>query len=316
MQQAADGQRSDESKPANPPAGTAPARSCAWCGTPFDERSQARPGRRRCAVCGVWTTDPWPTEEELERAYGPWYRPEAGRFSGLGDVVLRRLRGRLARRIDRVAPPGPVLDVGAGDGALVDALRAAGRESVGLERRAARRDFIEGDLAEVSGEWATVVFWHSLEHLQAPREALGQAARLLQPGGLLVVAIPNSASWQARAFGDRWFALDIPRHLVHVPARALLDGIRAAGLSVERVSYVRAGQAVFGWLHGLVDLLPGHPSLYDAIRRPEARSGPMSAPQRAFALIAASLLSPVAAACAAAEAAARRGGGVYVEARR
>jgi len=28
---------------------------------------------------------------------------------------------------------------------------------------------------------------------------------------------------------------------------------------------------VFGWVHGLVGKLPGHPDLYDAIRRSEAR---------------------------------------------
>src|SRR5205814_1029208 len=80
-------------------------------------------GRIRCPVCGVATTDPWPTPEELERAYADWYRPERGRFSGPGDALLRRSRGALAGRLDQVAPSGRVLDVGAGDGTLVDALK-------------------------------------------------------------------------------------------------------------------------------------------------------------------------------------------------
>ena len=74
-------------------------------------------------------------------------------------------------------------------------------------------------------------------------------------------------------FGDRWFALDLPRHLVHVPAPALLARLRVARpAAVQRVSYLRGGQVVFGWLHGLVGALPCHPDLYDAIRRPEARA--------------------------------------------
>jgi hypothetical protein len=63
-----------------------------------------------CSHRGVANTDPWPTEAELDAAYRSWYRPASGRFSGIGDAVLRRTRSRLARRLDRIAPPGPVLD--------------------------------------------------------------------------------------------------------------------------------------------------------------------------------------------------------------
>ena len=284
------------------------AETCAWCGASLAD-GERLPGRVRCARCGVATTSPWPTETELEAAYAGSYRPAGGRFSGPGDRVLRAARASLARRLDELAPPGPVLDVGAGEGVLVGALAARGRETRGLERE-------DGEVWEVDGEWAGVVFWHSLEHLPSPGRALDHAAGLLADRGVLVVAIPNAESLQARAFGDRWLALDPPRHLVHVPARALLRRLRSAGLRVERVSHLRGGQVVFGWLHGLVGLLPGRPDLYDAIRRPAARRRPMGPATRAATLAAAALLLPLAAAAALAEAAARRGGSVYVEARR
>lgn len=292
-----------------------PPLACAWCAAPLGPGA-APGGRTVCSACGVATTTPWPTDAELEAAYGGSYRPDAGRFSGPGDAVLRRLRGRLARRLDRRAPAGPILDVGAGDGALVDALARRGREAVGLEREARGERIRAGEIADVDGEWAAIVFWHSLEHLRAPGAALDRAAGLLAPGGILAVAVPNADSLQARAFGDRWLALDLPRHLVHVPARALLERLRAAGLRIERVSHLRGGQVLFGWLHGLVGLLPGAPDLYDAIRRPAARRRPLSPAARAAALAAGALALPVAAAGALAEVAARRGGSVYVEARR
>ncbi len=179
-------------------------------------------GRTLCRGCGVATTDPWPTDAELEQAYADWYRPSEGRFSGPGDALLRRSRATLARRLADVAPPGRVLDVGAGDGVLLDALRASGREALGIERRSDRPDVVDAELAELEEGWAAVVFWHSLEHLPDPAGALREAARLLRPGGLLVVAVPNAASLQARVFGDRWLALDLPRHLTHIPARGAL----------------------------------------------------------------------------------------------
>lgn len=291
-------------------------RACAWCGRQIDSTDIRVAGRVLCSGCDVANTDPWPTEDELNAAYGSWYRPSSGRFSGLGDAILRLTRGRLARRLDRIAPPGPVLDVGAGDGVLLDALAARGRRAVGLEREATRQDVRAAAMSDVDGEWAAIVFWHSLEHLPNPGEDVERAAGLLTPEGVLVIAVPNAASLQAQLFGDRWFALDLPRHLVHLPAVALTGRLRSLGLNVERVSYWRGGQVVFGWLHGFVGALPGRPDLYDAIRRPDARRRAISAPARILVLTAAALLAPIAAIAAAGEVAARRGGTVYVECRR
>jgi SAM-dependent methyltransferase len=293
-----------------------PASQCAWCGHRFDDADDRRTGRVWCARCRVATTSPWPTSAQLDEAYGSWYRPTGGRFAGLGDAVLRRARGSLAGRLHRILPPGPVLDVGAGDGTLVEAFVRHGRDAVGLEPHASGPRIRAAEIEEMSGDWAAVIFWHSLEHLRRPAEALSHAARLLVPGGLLVVAMPNAASLQARAFGDRWFALDLPRHLVHLSPAPLLSKIEALGLRVERVSYLRGGQVVFGWIHGLVGLLPGQPDLYEVIRRGDARRSAQSPARRCYALAASGAAIPLALAATAVEVAARSGGTVYVQARR
>jgi SAM-dependent methyltransferase len=264
----------------------------------------------------VATTSPWPTDDQLDAAYGDWYRPADGRFGTVGDALLRRTRSSLAKRIDRLAPPGRVLDVGAGDGTLVAALRARGRDAIGLERHAHGPHLQPGELADVTGSWAAIVFWHSLEHLREPSDSLAHAARLLAPGGLLVVALPNIASRQAARFGDRWLALDLPRHLVHVTDTALFAKLDQVGLRLARVSYLRGGQVAFGWAHGFVAELPGHWDLYDAIRSPDARTAPMSGLTRMLALLAAALVAPAALVATAVEVIGRRGGTVYAEARK
>jgi SAM-dependent methyltransferase len=210
-----------------------------------------------------------------------------------------------------------VLDVGAGDGTLLDALRRHGRDALGLELVSTRPDIRAADVEDLPDDerdFAAIVFWHSLEHLRRPSSALARAAELLAPRGVLVVAVPNSDSLQARLFGDRWLALDLPRHLVHLPASALSERLEQLGLRVTRTSHLRGGQVVFGWLHGLVGLLPGRPDLYDAIRRPDARRAALNPAARAAVIAAGAALTPVAAAGALAEALARRGGSIYVEA--
>src|SRR3954469_10261752 len=303
---------------AHAPTADLPATICAWCRADLPEHASRHGGRVRCERCGAATTDPWPSERTLAQAYEGWYRPSGGRFAGPGDAILKRSRGALARRLAQQAPPGEVLDVGAGDGTLLDALRRHGRSAVGLELVATRPDIEAADIADIPSErrFAAIVFWHSLEHLPRPADALARAADLLAPGGVLVIAVPNSDSLQARLFGDRWLALDLPRHLVHLPAGALTQGLEELGLKTPRRSHLRGGQVVFGWLHGLTGTLPGHPDLYDAIRRPEARRAAIPGRRRAATLAAATALVPVAAAAALGEAAVRRGGSIYVEARR
>jgi SAM-dependent methyltransferase len=311
-------------KPRHAPTGGAEggfvaATACVWCEAPFDDAAERLRGRTRCGHCGAATTDPWPSEAALAAAYGTWYWPASGRrFTSIGDGLLRRTRAAFAARLDAIAPPGPILDVGAGEGVLVDALRRRGRQATGLERDPQRSDLLDLSIEQIEGDgdWSGIVFWHSLEHLPNPGVAIGEAARLLREGGALVVAVPNTDSLQARLFGDRWLHLDHPRHLAHLSERTLREGLRARGFEVDRVSQVRGGQIVIGWIDGLVGLLPGDLRLYQALRMPDAQSRPIGALRRAAAIGAGIVLLPLALAGAAVEVAVRRSGTVCVEARR
>ncbi|MGA7434385.1 MAG: class I SAM-dependent methyltransferase [Solirubrobacterales bacterium] len=288
---------------------------CAWCGdTPLPD-SGRRYGRAECARCGTATTDPAPTPEALNAAYGAWYWPTAGnRFSLIGDALLRRSRAVMAKRINQIAPPGAILDVGAGEGTLIDALESAGREARGLERESDHPRIENITINEVEDQFSAVVFWHSLEHFGNPREMVNQAARILIKGGVVVIAVPNYGSRQARFFGDDWLHLDLPRHLVHLTDKSLAEGLERSGFVVTEVSATRAGQVVIGWLDGLVSRLPGDLDLYQSLRRKQARRIEISPARRVATIAAGVVLFPVALICAAVEIASKRSGTVYVEA--
>ncbi len=304
-----------------PTASGADPTACVWCGAGFPIAAERAPGGLRCSGCGVITTTPWPTDAELDAAYAGFYRPESGRFAGPLDRVLALSRGRLASHLDATAPSGPVLDVGAGDGTLVRAVRRTGRDVLGLERGVPGgatdlRDASPTDLEREDLRYAAVVFWHVLEHLRDPADQLAAAARLLLPGGVLIVAVPNAASLQARLFGVDWLALDPPRHLTHLHPQALRTRAHELGLTVVCESQVRGGQVLFGWLHGLVKRLPGHHDLYDAIRRPEAQQDRQTPLGRLATLTLGILVLPVALLGVTVEVATRRSGTIYLELRR
>ena len=294
-----------------------PATECTWCGAALDGRAARRFGRTGCPECGASTTDPRPDATALDEAYGDWYWPETGnRFSLVGDALLRRSRASMAARIDEVAPPGPILDVGAGEGTLIDALATRGRKVAGIDRQSGHPEVEEAELSSLEGPYSAIVFWHSLEHLPEPGEAIGQAARLLGTGGVVFIAVPNIGSRQAAAFGDDWLHLDLPRHLNHQTLSSLRSGLEARGFVVGQVSGTRGGQVVIGWLDGLVAKLPGRLSLYQSLRRKSARRIEVSPAKRTAAIAAGMILLPVAAFCAAIEIVTGRSGTVYLEAHR
>jgi hypothetical protein len=118
------------------------------------------------------------------------------------------------------------------------------------------------------------VMWHSLEHLADPLAALKEIAAMLSPGGTLLVAVPNAEGAQARLFGERWFHLDVPRHLYHFGERSLREVVSAAGLTLARtwhqeweydvMGIVQSAlnavsptpNALFEWVTGKSDPLP------------------------------------------------------------
>ena len=297
-----------------------PATACVWCGSSLGDSGVRRlTGRTVCAKCGTATTDPVPGPEALEAAYGDWYWPKAGqRFSLVGDAMLRRSRAAMASRIDEVAPPGAILDIGAGEGTLIDALAARGREVKGLERDS-RHPLIENrEIQDLEGEseFSGVVLWHALEHMGEPRKIVEEAGRLLSPGGVLFIAVPNFASLQSAAFGDDWIHLDLPRHLVHLTKGALTSGLSQSGFEVIDTSPSRAGQLVIGWLHGIVAKLPGDLDLYQSLRRANARRIEISPGKRAATIAAGVIFFPVALLATGIEMLSARPGTIYVEARR
>ena len=175
-------------------------------------------------------------------ATGTARRPAAA-SAFVGDALLRphaRPARRPARR-DRAARPGARRGRRRRHAASTPCART-GREAVGLEREAAPpRRPRRAARGRSSGEWAAVVFWHSLEHLPEPgRRDRATPRGCSRPAACSSSRCPNAGSLQARVFGDRWLHLDPPRHLVHLTPRALLGRARARRAARSSGSRARA----------------------------------------------------------------------------
>jgi SAM-dependent methyltransferase len=104
-------------------------------------------------------------------------------------------------------------------------------EATGLPVHAGSAETVDPGL----GPYDLVALVHVFEHLADPVAALGALARLLAPGGRLVLLYPNPAALAARWFGPDWFHWDPPRHLSLPPIGALPAAVHRAGLEIVSV---------------------------------------------------------------------------------
>lgn len=282
----------------------------------------------RCSQCGLGRTWPAPPDDQIGRWYPESYYGKGNvRFNRLFEAMTRLFQRRRARVLHNRVARGPVLDVGCGRGFLLAYLQTLGYEPHGAEfsetaawhaRHKLKLDVATGPLSQVP--WAdesfnAVVFWHSLEHFREPAQALAQAARLLRPGGLIAVAVPNFESLQARLFGPNWFHLDVPRHYVHFGAKSLEALLSRFGFRVVQEDHFCFEQNPYGWLQSFYNALGfDNNFLYSLLKNKSART--IQVWKHPFqALLTALLLPPLLAASllmTLVEAALRKGGTIEV----
>ncbi|MAM17693.1 MAG: hypothetical protein CME35_01825 [Gramella sp.] len=68
---------------------------------------------------------------------------------------------------------------------------------------------------EKFGKFDLICCFSYLEHLPNPKIAFEKLFSLLKESGLLVIAVPNYKSVDAKIYQEKWAAWDVPRHLYH-----------------------------------------------------------------------------------------------------
>ncbi len=230
-------------------------RDCPYCRAAASEllgRKKLMLELRRCAGCGLMyrypKNDPESSFSFYQRQYAQGMTtdlPDAATLAAWKTNVFRGTEKDLAEKIRLVQSQqasGRLLDYGCSWGYGVYQFAQAGFDAMGFEISRPRARFGRERLgvrilesreeleALRHGSFDVIFSNHVLEHLDDPRAALEDWARLLRPQGLLAIFVPNAGGVRARTLGPKWGPMIGEKHPLAIDALFLHRNLPAYGL--------------------------------------------------------------------------------------
>jgi 2-polyprenyl-3-methyl-5-hydroxy-6-metoxy-1,4-benzoquinol methylase len=141
---------------------------------------------------------------------------------------------------------GALLDIGAGTGSFASVMKESDWQVTALEPDPAARDLAEKShhirlqdpsfLFDINADSIDVItMWHVLEHVHTLKDYLNQFKKIVKPGGILLIAVPNYTSYDAQKYGVYWAAYDVPRHLYHFSPRSMQTLLNLYGFQLLKL---------------------------------------------------------------------------------
>jgi SAM-dependent methyltransferase len=179
-----------------------------------------------CTNCELWVTQPQPSSAQLpgyyqSNAYISHQKKSRSVFDSLYFFARSFMLRKKLQFIEQHQPKGKLLDYGCGTAAFLEYAANKGWTTTGYEPSEAARSVAPKNLTihsnpeTLEGPFDVITLWHVLEHLPNLTTDLIRIEKLLRPGGLLVIAVPNRCAWDATHYQQYWAAYDVPRHLWH-----------------------------------------------------------------------------------------------------
>jgi SAM-dependent methyltransferase len=196
-----------------------------------------------CARCSTVYASPAPSAAELGDAYrsAAYDSSEESRYAAV--TYARALR----RELGDLASFGPVLDIGAGDGAFLGELKAAGvAPLVGVEPSEAPiaaatpdvRPLLRRGLFDASdfepGSFGLITCFQTIEHVPDPQQLCAGVRTLLPPGGALAIVCHDYRALVNRIMGTRSPIYDL-EHMQLFSRGPIRELLERSGFTVTTV---------------------------------------------------------------------------------
>lgn len=252
-------------------------RSCPICGcTGFQPYKL---GLVQCEACGVVLSpaiwQPQANEQLEEEWFGEDYHSRTSFWVDIFET--RNNRNTLARLAQANLPGKRLLEIGVGSGSFLNEARVSGYAVMGCDlsgvicahvQRTYGITVYSEPLATLTGEsrFDVIVMNHVLEHVHQPIEFLQDVRRLLVPGGVVHIAVPSIACWEAGFSG--WTSFE-PYHLTYFAPQTLKRAVSSGGLTIHSIA---THDSFSGWFLALLRTALGVNRASGAVTRPAGRA--------------------------------------------
>ena len=176
-----------------------------------------------------------PVPEDLSKYYKSTnYKPHHHRNTSLTDRLYNWVRKHnydyKYRLMKRYCPEmQSVLDYGTATGEFLEYLSKKNLNIAGVEPNEKAGNIaniitgnkVKASIDEITGTFDVITLWHVLEHVKDLDILIEKLKERLNEKGILVIAVPNFKSYDARHYGEYWAAYDVPRHLWHFSPLAI-----------------------------------------------------------------------------------------------
>lgn len=203
-----------------------------------------------CKHCNFKFTNPRPFDSEIGNYYkSENYVSHSNTQKGLINKLYHLVRNYTLQKklslVSQYVSRGTILDYGCGTGMFLSACNKAGWKAFGMEpdsdaRKMANEqgglifeDKIGLEQAIKDQSLSAVTLWHVLEHVTDMQETLDFFKRKLDAQGVLIIAVPNHVSYDAKYYREFWAAYDVPRHLHHFEIRSMTSLLLNHGFALQ-----------------------------------------------------------------------------------
>lgn len=152
----------------------------------------------KCQGCGHVFTEGWFTDAACEIIFS---KTLDNQKVGWQVEQQRPVSARMVAKVARHVPDGAWLDVGFGNGSLIFTADEFGYEAVGIDLRGDNVEALKQrgyearqvplEKLDQPGRYSVISMADVLEHMPFPKAGLEDARRLLRPGGILFLSMPN-----------------------------------------------------------------------------------------------------------------------------
>ena len=201
-----------------------------------------------CHACGFLFTNPRPDAQAMGKYYcSDDYISHTDGGSSLFDKLYRRIRKfmivkkySVVEKHKTVNGAATLLDYGCGTGEFLKYCQYKGYNVMGYEpgnnasvmaRNKSLQVLVDEPLLEQleENQFQVITLWHVFEHIVDFQQKIDLFSRKLCDNGILIIAVPEHKSYDAKFYKEHWAAWDVPRHVNHFEEKTLTRAVFNSG---------------------------------------------------------------------------------------